>query len=342
MSRADNLERLMESLINEERAAAGANPVELELRLNASAENHSEWMLANDTFSHTGVGGSSAGDRMEDAGFPFVGSWSWGENIAWQSERGAPGLMDDVADIHDGLMNSPGHRANILNPDYEVIGIGIERGDYLGFDGVMVTQNFASTDGDLQIDNAVSNPGPVAAPDPQPAPDVVAEVDPGEVSTAEPADVQDPDPAQDPAPVDTGDPMDEPQPEQVATDDQAPAENPVPEPVAAEDPIAPEAPEPVAVDEPETDDMPDDLCAGLEQLAQDLADVFKAYLAAIDLDMPDMAIGGMTGDLFCLDDDPEDDTPRAPEAEAPDTETPEGDMGVEATLMNQCDELYLA
>ncbi|OBY24750.1 CAP domain-containing protein [Leisingera sp. JC1] len=152
MSQASDLERQMLDLINAERTSRGLNPVQLELRLNESAEDHSDWMLQQDVFSHTGAGGSSAGDRMEDAGFVFSGSWTWAENIAWQSERGAPGLADDVIDLHNALMNSPGHRANILNANVEVIGIGIEQGNFDGWDAVMVTQNFAKTSAQLQLD----------------------------------------------------------------------------------------------------------------------------------------------------------------------------------------------
>ncbi|KIC36795.1 CAP domain-containing protein [Leisingera sp. ANG-M7] len=152
MSQASDLERQMLELINAERTSRGLNPVQLELRLNESAEDHSDWMLQQDVFSHTGAGGSSAGDRMEDAGFVFSGSWTWAENIAWQSERGAPGLADDVIDLHNALMNSPGHRANILNANVEVIGIGIEQGNFNGWDAVMVTQNFAKTSAELQLD----------------------------------------------------------------------------------------------------------------------------------------------------------------------------------------------
>ncbi|KIC21558.1 CAP domain-containing protein [Leisingera sp. ANG-Vp] len=159
MSQASELERQMLDLINAERTSRGLNPVQLELRLNDSAEDHSEWMLQQDVFSHTGAGGSSAGDRMEDAGFVFSGSWTWAENIAWQSERGAPGLADDVIDLHNSLMNSPGHRANILNANVEVIGIGIEQGNFNGWDAVMVTQNFARTSAPLQLDSGGSSGG---------------------------------------------------------------------------------------------------------------------------------------------------------------------------------------
>lgn len=162
MTQASDLERQMLELINAERAAAGLDPVELELRLNTSAEDHSLWMLNTDTFSHTGQGGSSAGDRMEDAGFQFTGSWTWAENIAWQSVRGAPGYEDDVIDLHNGLMNSSGHRANILNANVEVIGIGIEIGNFDGWDAIIVTQNFARTSAPLELD-VVADGGMVVA-----------------------------------------------------------------------------------------------------------------------------------------------------------------------------------
>lgn len=169
MSTANALERQMLDLINAERISLGLDPLRLELRLNESAEDHSQWMINTDRFSHTGIGGSSSTDRMRDAGFDFTGSWQSAENIAWQSVRGQPGLSDDVVDLHQGLMNSPGHRANILNPNLEVIGIGIERGEYNGWDGLFVTQNFARTSAPVQIDNGGSTPPP--EPNPPEVPD---------------------------------------------------------------------------------------------------------------------------------------------------------------------------
>ncbi|MFW8635380.1 CAP domain-containing protein [Cribrihabitans pelagius] len=173
MSQADALERQMLDLINNERTSRGLDPLQLELRLNDSAENHSEWMLQQDVFSHTGIGGSSAGDRMADADFQFSGSYSWAENIAWQSERGTSGLADDVANLHDSLMNSPGHRANILSPAVEVIGIGVERGSFNGWDAVMVTQNFARTGAPVQLDTGTPAGGGTAAGHPTAGDDVL-------------------------------------------------------------------------------------------------------------------------------------------------------------------------
>ena len=106
MSKASSLERQMLDLINAERASRNLNPLQLELRLNDAAEDHSQWMINTDRFSHTGAGGSSPRDRMEDANFNFTGNWLSAENIAWQSVRGQPGLADDVVNLHQSLMNS--------------------------------------------------------------------------------------------------------------------------------------------------------------------------------------------------------------------------------------------
>ncbi len=157
MSTASDLERYMLELINAERTSQGLSELVLEKNLNASAEDHTIWSLSTDSFSHTGKNGSTATQRMMDAGFDFDGSWASGENIAYQSVRGEPGFRDDVYDLHVSLMNSPGHRANILTPGFEVIGIGIEVADWgynsgSDYTAIMVTQNFAATDGTLDLD----------------------------------------------------------------------------------------------------------------------------------------------------------------------------------------------
>lgn len=169
MSVANEFEVQMLALINAERAANGLQALKLNAKLNASAETHSQWMLQADVFSHTGAGGSSAGDRMRAAGYVFSGSWTNGENIAWQSLRGAAGIADDVINLHTALMNSPGHRANILNANFVEIGIGIETGGFTTggreWPAVIVTQNFARS--------AADNGGPGGTggtPAPTPAP----------------------------------------------------------------------------------------------------------------------------------------------------------------------------
>ncbi|MFA8386070.1 MAG: DUF4214 domain-containing protein [Pelagibaca sp.] len=169
---ASDLERYMLDLVNEERTSRGLNALVLDKVLNASADEHSLWMLENNVFSHTGVDGSTPTERMTAEGFDLSGSWRTAENIAAQSERGAEGLLDDVYDLHIALMNSQGHRENILMPDLEVVGIGIQTGTYTYDSGtyysVMVTQNFAMTGGQTTPD-IITQATPVQnVRDPQP------------------------------------------------------------------------------------------------------------------------------------------------------------------------------
>ena len=73
----------------------------------------------------------------------FTGSYGWAENIAWMSTRSPAGLQNEVEQLHTNLMNSSGHRANLLNANYREIGVGLEVGQYGTYEGAFVTQNFA-------------------------------------------------------------------------------------------------------------------------------------------------------------------------------------------------------
>ena len=336
MSTANTFEQEMLALINAERTSRGLNPLQLETRLNDSSEDHSTWMLNTDTFSHTGAGGSSATQRMEDAGFDFSGSWRSGENIAWQSERGAPGISDDVEQLHQSLMNSPGHRANILNPDYEYIGIGIEEGDYNGWDAVMVTQNFATTDAAVVLDNGNAPTPPaddVAEPD-VPVADVpdtdvtdVPVTDPAtpepEVTETEVPDEETPDTDVTETPV--TDP-DTPEPE--VTETEVPGED-TPDTDVTETPVTdPETSEPEvtetevpdmetpAVDVTDTDASTGD-CFNVEEFLAAVEEFVNDLMVLIDdfrlNDLPETAAEPVVDDLL-LTLDGFGDTPDAPEA----------------------------
>jgi hypothetical protein len=143
MTEATAHEQLMLELVNAERAKAGVQPLAFNGSLNNSADSHSDWMIAVDAFSHTGVNGSSPTDRMKGAGYDFSGSWASAENIAWASTRAPSGFQDEVELLHANLMNSPGHRTNILNGSFREIGIGFSTGTYQGWEGAFVTENFA-------------------------------------------------------------------------------------------------------------------------------------------------------------------------------------------------------
>src|SRR5215208_2812154 len=145
MSAPSALEQYMLELINVERRKAGAQPLAFHGDLNEAADAHTAWMLGTDTFSHTGSGGSTATQRMTAAGYDFEGSWGSAENIAWASLRTPSGLRDEVDLLHSNLMDSPGHRTNLLNDTYREIGIGFATGHYQRWDSAFVTQDFART-----------------------------------------------------------------------------------------------------------------------------------------------------------------------------------------------------
>ena len=108
------INRVLE-LTNAERAKAGLKPLTLNNQLAEAAQGHSDSMAADDFFSHTGADGSSVGDRVKEEGYEFART---GENIA--------AGQTTAEQVVEGWMNSPGHRANILNADYTEIGIGYE------------------------------------------------------------------------------------------------------------------------------------------------------------------------------------------------------------------------
>ncbi|MFE4105863.1 CAP domain-containing protein [Almyronema epifaneia] len=126
-------------------SSSAKQPLAFNLNLIDAARDHSQWMLNTDTFSHTGVGGSSAGDRMRTAGYRFTGSWTWGENIAWRGTTATPNIGAFVATQHGDLFKSVGHRTNLLNENFREVGVGILTGEFSGYNAVMTTQNFAKS-----------------------------------------------------------------------------------------------------------------------------------------------------------------------------------------------------
>ena len=105
-------------IVNSERGRVGLLPLRLHSQLIAAAQAHSDDMARHNFMSHTGSDGSSPFDRMKRYGYNF--RWA-GENVA--SGYSSP------QDVMRGWMNSSGHRANILNPNFRDIGIGYARGN---------------------------------------------------------------------------------------------------------------------------------------------------------------------------------------------------------------------
>ncbi|MEU1514762.1 CAP domain-containing protein [Streptomyces sp. NPDC005811] len=115
------------SLVNAERDKAGCSPLTENAKLTKAAQDHSQDMADHQNMSHTGSDGSSMSDRLSRVGYTFS---SAGENVA--AGYGTP------ESVMDGWMNSPGHKANILNCGFKEIGVGLAQpGNYW-------TQDFGS------------------------------------------------------------------------------------------------------------------------------------------------------------------------------------------------------
>jgi Ca2+-binding RTX toxin-like protein len=147
MSNASVSEQYMLELINRERAEVGVQPLAFHGDLNESSALHSQWFIDDDTFSHTGEGGSTPRERMEDAGYQFTGAWGWGENIVLHSLVGNSGLQDDMDQLHSMLLDSPSHYAMMIKPEHEDVGIGVVVGEWRGFQVAAATENFAHNNG---------------------------------------------------------------------------------------------------------------------------------------------------------------------------------------------------
>lgn len=101
------------TLTNDQRAANGCRALRVDDRLVAAARAHSNDMVAKKFFSHTGSDGSDFVTRAVRAGYTAAS----GENIAWGYRT--------PQEVVTGWMNSPGHRANILNCSSVAIGVGV-------------------------------------------------------------------------------------------------------------------------------------------------------------------------------------------------------------------------
>jgi uncharacterized protein YkwD/uncharacterized membrane protein required for colicin V production len=122
-------EQRMLELVNGERSRAGLRPLSSDDRMVQVARQHSREMFQLDYFSHTSALSGSPFDRMHAASITFLIA---GENLAF-----AP----NVELAHQGLMNSAGHRANILRPEFGHVGIGVVRSQA---QGSMFTQEFTN------------------------------------------------------------------------------------------------------------------------------------------------------------------------------------------------------
>jgi len=120
-------EQEMFKLVNEERVKAGVGVLTWRNELVPVARAHATDMWKRNYFSHYSPEGKDVGDRLDEAHIKYQFA---GENLA---------LAPTLSTAHNGLMNSPGHRANILEPRFKRMGIGVIDN---GFYGKMFVQIF--------------------------------------------------------------------------------------------------------------------------------------------------------------------------------------------------------
>ncbi len=120
-------EAKMVNLVNQARTGQGVKPLNVNSQLVTLARRKSQDMVDKKYFSHTSHTYGSPFDMMKNAGVKYSTA---GENIAGAAT---------TESAHQSLMNSPGHRANILNSSFTQIGIGIISGSQYG---KMFTQMF--------------------------------------------------------------------------------------------------------------------------------------------------------------------------------------------------------
>lgn len=117
--------RAVVCLTNKERSKRGLARVRPNEQLRRGAAKHNRLMLRRDCFSHHCPGELELSKRLARSGYIFGGLRRWlvGENLAWgERHKGTPRALVKA------WMHSPGHRANILKPQFRDIGVAVHWG----------------------------------------------------------------------------------------------------------------------------------------------------------------------------------------------------------------------
>lgn len=108
----DPFEQRVVDLVNQARSSAGLGQLSYDYRLDLGAERHTAQMATVGQMAHEGIGDGTPQSRMFDAGW----NWAWGENAAVGQTTPEQVVSEWLA--------SPGHRANILNPNFRFLSVG--------------------------------------------------------------------------------------------------------------------------------------------------------------------------------------------------------------------------
>jgi len=126
-------ERSLLAAVNGVRAAHGLGRLRVDPALQRVARAYSATMIRTSRFTHGDMGRRIAASGARGPAF--------GENLAWGT-----GPYASAKSIVGSWMRSPGHRANLLRPGWNRVGIGAVKGTFLGHRGAtVVTADFAGT-----------------------------------------------------------------------------------------------------------------------------------------------------------------------------------------------------
>lgn len=131
-ARAASINELVR-LANSSRATDGLANLTMSTKLNSAAFAKAHDMLTNDYFAHTSPAGKTPWDFIKASNYNYTYA---GENLAI-------GYTDDQ-ELHDAWMNSPSHRANIMNPNFREIGLAVMTGEYEGSQTTIVVEMFGA------------------------------------------------------------------------------------------------------------------------------------------------------------------------------------------------------
>jgi uncharacterized protein YkwD len=124
-------ERALLTVVNEVRTGNGLRPLRVDPVLARVARSYSATLIRTDVFTHGAMFERLAGSGARGPAF--------GENLAWGT-----GPYASARRIVGSWMASPGHRANLLRPGWNRIGLGAVKGNFLGYDrATVVTADFA-------------------------------------------------------------------------------------------------------------------------------------------------------------------------------------------------------
>lgn len=130
---ADITKTALINLVNQERTALGVAPLKENSKLNQTAFLKAEDMFEKDYFSHYSPGGVSPWHWFKIEGYDYTIA---GENLAI-------GFLDSE-EVYQAWLNSPSHKANLLNPAYKEVGISVLKGDFQGNEVQIVVEHFGS------------------------------------------------------------------------------------------------------------------------------------------------------------------------------------------------------